>query len=87
MKRFEDLTIKQVKKEILAWEYDAIEPKSITVQDIYVEDDNEVYKQGDGSECERFSAIVFIGSERKRIWYEWNITNEEISSSWDNNDK
>ena len=66
----------------MAWEYNPREPKSITVQDIYVEDDNEVYEQGDGSECERFSAVVFIGSERKRMWYEWDITLEEITSSY-----
>lgn len=83
MKRFEDMTIKQVKKEITRWEQNGDKSKSIDVVSIKLHPGGEVYKQGNGDTCEHFYADVVIGEEVvTNRGYEWDCDDEEISSSW-----
>ena len=84
MKKFEQLTIKRVKKEIIAWETEmGREPKSVEVIYIGQNPDEELYEQDDGTFCEQFYAHVVIDGEEMTRYYEWNCTDEEISASSD----
>lgn len=83
MKQFEQLTFKQVKKEILYWEHDNENPKSIEVICVGQDPDRNFYEQGDGSMNEQFFALVVIDGEKYWKYYEWNCTDEEISTGWD----
>jgi len=87
MKRFEDLTIKQVKKEILAWEYDKENPQKIEVITIGQDPDEDCYEQGDGHQCEQFYAEVMINDEVVNHGYEWDLEEETITSSFDHKQK
>lgn len=82
MKRFEELTISQVKKEILFWEQDSESPRDINVCCVGQDTDG-LYKQFDGSTCEHFFAVV--GIEGMKYWrgYEWDCDEESITASWD----
>lgn len=90
MKRFEDLTIKQVKKEIVYWETNkGTEAKTIVVHSISQDPDEDMYEQGDGHWCEQFYATVEINDELFKRGYEWDTESEDILSSWgyeENND-
>ena len=81
MRRIENLTIKQIKKEVLAWEYNPREPKSIKVTDIYVDDDNEVFQNGYGHDSEMFYCTIVTNTAELHMGYEWDIINEEIVSA------
>ena len=83
MKLFEQLTFKQVKKEILYWEQDNENPKSIEVVCAGQDPDDDIYEQGDGTMCEHFFAVVVIDGVKRWIGYEWNCDDEEISSACD----
>ena len=83
MKSFENLTIKQVKKEILAWEYDKENPQTIQVITIGQDPDADCYEQGDGHLCEQFYAEVMINDEVVNRGYEWDWEEETITSSFD----
>lgn len=83
MKRFEQLTIKLVKKEILFWEQDNENPKSVEVVCVGQKPDSDIYEQGDGTLCEHFFAVVAIDGVKRRRGYEWDCDHEEISSAWD----
>ena len=83
MKLFEQLTFKQVKKGILYWEQDNENPKSIEVICAGQDPDSDIYKQGDGTMCEHFFAVVVIDGVKCWKGYEWNCDNEDITSSWD----
>ena len=83
MKRFEQLTFKQVKKEILYWEQDNENPKSIEVVCAGQEPNSVIYEQGDGTMNEHFFAVVVIDGVKCWKGYEWNCDDEEISSAWD----
>lgn len=83
MKSFENLTIKQVKKEILAWEYDNENPQKIEVITIGQDPDADCYEQGDGHLCEQFYAEVMINDEVVSRGYEWDLEEETITSSFD----
>ena len=83
MKSFENLTIKQVKKEILAWEYDKENPQKIEVITIGQDPDADCYEQGDGHLCEQFYAEVMINDEVVNRGYEWDWEEETITSSFD----
>lgn len=83
MKRFDKLTISQVKEEILYWEQDNENPKSIEVISVGQNPDADIYKQGDGSMCERFFAVVVIDGEKYMKGYEWDCDDEDITASWD----
>ena len=85
MKSFENLTIKQVKKEILAWEYDKENPQKIEVITIGQDPDADCYEQGDGHLCEQFYAEVMINDEVVNRGYEWDWEEETITSSFDPN--
>lgn len=87
MKRFEELTIKQVKKEILYFEQDNENPKSVIVICIGQSPDSEPYLQGDGTTCEHFFANVLIDGEPCSMGYEWNCDDEEITSSWNRDEE
>lgn len=82
MKLFEQLTFKQVKKEILYWEQDNENPKSIEVICIGQDPDGDIYEQGDCTTCEHFFAVVVIDGVKCWKGYEWNCDDEEISASW-----
>ena len=82
MKTFEQLTIKQVKKEILYWEQDKENPKSIEVLSIAQDPSSDLYEQGDGTTCEHFFAVVEIDGVKQWKGYEWNCDEEDITSSW-----
>lgn len=83
MKLFEQLTFKQVKKEILYWEQDNENPKSVEVVCIGQEPGSDIYEYGDGTMNEHFFAVVVIDGVKCWKGYEWNCDDEEISSSWD----
>ena len=83
MKTFEQLTIKQVKKEILYWEQDNENPKSVIVIYIGQCPDSEPYLQGGGTTCEHFFAIVSIDGVKRWKGYEWDCDEEDITASWD----
>lgn len=84
MKKFEQLTIKQVKKEIIAWETEmGREPKTVEVVSIGQHPDADIYKQGDDTLCEHFFACVIIDGEEKKCFYEWNLDDEEVDASSD----
>ena len=83
MKRFEQLTFKQVKKEILYWEQDGENPKSVEVICAGQDPDSDIYEQGDGTTCEHFFAVVVIDGVKCWKGYEWNCDDEDITSSWD----
>lgn len=85
MKSFENLTIKQVKKEILAWEYDKENPQKIEVITIGQDPDEDCYEQGDGHLCEQFFAEIMIDDEPITRGYEWDMEEESITSSFDPN--
>lgn len=82
MKRFEQLTFKQVKKEILYWEQDNENPKSVEVVCAGQDPDSDIYEQGDGTTCEHFFAVVVIDGVKRWRGYEWNCDDEEVSSAW-----
>lgn len=82
MKLFEQLTFKQVKKEILYWEQDNENPKSVEVVCVGQDPDSDIYPQCDFTPCERFFAVVVIDGVKRWRGYEWNCDDEEISSSW-----
>lgn len=86
MKRFEKLTFNQVKKEILYWEQDNENPKSIKVVCVGQDPDSDFYEQGDGTMNEHFFAVVVIDGEKYWKGYEWNCDDEEISTGWDEPD-
>jgi len=87
MKRFEELTIKQVKKEILYFEQDNENPKSIIVISIGLAPFKECYTQDNGMVCEHFYANVLIGEEPCSIGYEWNCDLESITASFDRDEE
>lgn len=83
MKRFEDLTIKQVKKEIVYWETNhGTETKTIVVHSISQDPDEDMYQQGNEHWCEQFYATVEINDELFKLGYEWDTESEDILSSW-----
>lgn len=82
MKLFEQLTLKQVKKEILYWEQDNENPKSVEVICAGQDPDTDIYEQGDGTTCEHFFAVVVIDGVKRWKGYEWNCDDEDITSSW-----
>ena len=83
MKTFEQLTIKQVKKEILYWEQDNENPKSIEVVCVGQNPGEDIYYQGDGEPCEHFFAVVLIDGVSFLKGYEWDCADEDITASWD----
>lgn len=84
MKTFEQLTIKQVKKEIIAWETEmGSKPKTVEVVSIGQYPDVDIYKQGDDTLCEHFFANVIIDGEEKKRFYQWNLDDEEVDASSD----
>lgn len=84
MKKFEQLTIKQVKKEIIAWETDmGTEPKRVEVIGVVWDPMLEPYEQGDGLTCEQFRAGVIIDGKLTTRCYEWCCDEEDITSEWD----
>lgn len=86
MKTFEQLTIKQVKKEILYREQHNENPKSIEVVCVGQEPDSDPYVQGDGSTCEHFFAVVLIDGVKHCMGYEWDCDDEDITASWDDDE-
>lgn len=91
MKRFEQLTIKQVKKEIIAWETEmGRESKTVKVicvgQGSTAEDiDANIYTDGNGATMEEFFAVVVVDGEEKVQHYLWDCDDEEIYTG-DNDD-
>ena len=84
MKQFEQLTIKQVKKEIIAWETEmGSKPKAVEVVSIGQHPDADIYKQGDDTLCEYFFANVIIDGEEKKRFYQWNLDDEEVDTASD----
>ena len=84
MKRFEDLTIKQVKKEIVYWETNnGTEAKTVKVFAIGQDPDEDMYEQGDGHWCEQFHADVEIDGEMVTRTYEWDTESEDINTGFD----
>ena len=84
MKTFENLTIKQVKKEIIAWETSmGSEAKTVEVITIGQDPDEDMYEQGSGHLCERFYAKIMVNDEPKNRGYEWDTEEEDITSAWD----
>lgn len=82
MKRVEDLTIKQVKKEIVYWETEnGKKAKTIVVHSISQDPDEDMYQQGNGHWCEQFYATVEINDEMLKRNYEWDTENEDIISA------
>ena len=79
MKTFENLTIKQVKKEIIAWETSmGTEAKTVEVVNIGQDPDDDMYEQGDGHICEQFYAELIIDDEPVKRCYEWDTEEESI---------
>ena len=89
MKQFEQLTIKQVKKEIIAWETEmGREPKSVEVlsvgQHSTAEDiDANIYTDDNGATMEYFFARVVIDGEERTRYYVWDCDDEEIYTGLD----
>ena len=84
MKTFEQLTIKQVKKEIIAWETEmGTEAKKVEVISVGQHPDADIYKQGDDTLCELFFANVIIGGEEKKRFYQWSLDDEEVDAASD----
>lgn len=81
MKQFKQLTIKQVEKEIIAWETEmGREAKTVDVIHIELHPEEDMYQQGDGSWCESLYAKVVIDGKKIRKCYEWNCDYEEIDA-------
>lgn len=84
MKTFENLTIKQVKKEIIAWETNmGSEAKTVEVIAIGQDPDSDMYEQGDGHLCEQFYAEVMIDDQYVKRTYEWDCEEENINTGFD----
>ena len=89
MKQLEQLTIKQVKKEIIAWETEmGREPKSVEVISIGQHStawnpDANIYMDGDGSTMEYFFANVIIDGEERMRYYVWDCDDEDIYTGTD----
>lgn len=86
MKRFEQLTIRQIKKEIIAWETEmGREPKTVEVVSVgqhstSEEIDANIYMDGpyDNITMEFFFARIIIDGEEMMRYYVWNCDEEEI---------
>jgi len=73
------LTIKQVKKEIVAWETDmGREAKTVEVASIGQKSDDRPYDVG-GHTCEQFRATVKVDGKTIVRCYEWDRDDEGIS--------
>lgn len=84
MKTFENLTIKQVKKEIIAWETNmGSEAKKVEVLSIGQDPDEDLYEQGDGHLCEQFYAEVIIDDQYVKRTYEWDCEDADINTGFD----
>ena len=89
MKTFESLTIKQVKKEIIAWETEMGRvPKSVEIisvgQHSTADDiDANIYTDDNGDTMEYFFARVIIDGEEKTRYYVWNLADEDIYTGMD----
>ena len=87
MKTFEQLTIRQVKKEIIAWETDmGREPKSVEVNSIGQhpvgqDPDANIYTDGNGDTMEYFFANIFIDGIEMMRYYVWDCDEEDIVSA------
>ena len=79
MKQFEQLTIKQVKKEIIYWETgEGSQAKTVEVVSIGQSPDDTPYKVDDHT-CEMFHATVKVDGKTIARHYEWDRDDEEIS--------
>lgn len=82
MKTFEQLTIKQVWKEIVYWETGmGSQAKTVEVASVGQKPDNRPYKV-DGHACEEFRATVKVDGKIVARCYEWDRDDEGISLGW-----
>ena len=79
MKTFENLTVKQVWKEIVYWETGmGSQARTVEVVNIGQTPDDRPYDV-DGHTCEQFRAAVKVDGKTIARIYEWDRDDEEIS--------